>query len=349
MAALHCVRMERRELLRLAGAALGAAALGRVAGACTGEGAVRTRAELEPELRLLAPRGAIDAETLAQFGRETGVRVTEEHFDGRSGAGLPPDDAGVDLVAFSGPLAGRLAAAGRIAPVDPGLVPSARNLLPLFQPEGADLVAVPYAWEATGIAWRRAELPQVPGASPTTWCVFFEPTLAGRMTMLDHPRDVLGAMLRLRGQSLNTPDASMLQQARDDALACRPFITGYRARGAEPLLADGIIVAQARSGDAARAMQRDPGLAFAIPREGGPLFAEQVALAAGAPHPRAAHAFLDYILRPGTNARLAAQAGRNSPLAGASSGLPLERLEPVLDAGEAAPLYDRYWTEIRSA
>ncbi|MGE5926411.1 MAG: extracellular solute-binding protein, partial [Gemmatimonadota bacterium] len=270
-----------------------------------------------------------------------------EHYDGGTTA-LPPDAAGIDLIAFSGPLADRLATAGRIAPLDRSLVPSARNLLPLFQREG-DLVAVPYAWEATGIAWRPAALPEVPGAAPTTWCVFFEPTLAGRMTMLDHPRDVLGAMLLLRGQSLNTPEAPLLQQARDDARACRRVLAGYRARGAMPFMADGTVVAQARSSDAARAMEADPGIAFGIPREGGPLFAEQVALAAGAAHPRAAHAFIDYILRPGTSARIAAQTGRSSPLSAASPALPLEQLEPVLDVGEAAALYDRYWTEIRSA
>lgn len=328
---------------------MGAAALGRVAGGCTGEGTPRARSGLEAELRLLAPRGAIDAGTVEQFGREMGVRVTHEHYDGRSGAALPPDDAGTDLIAFSGPMADRLAAAGRIAPVDRSLVPSAQELLPRFQPEGADLVAVPYAWEATGIAWRPAAIPDVPGASPTTWCVFFEPTLAGRMTMLDHPRDVLGAMLLLRGQSLNTADAALLQQARDDARACRQYLASYRARGALPLLADGAVVAQARSGDAARAIEADPGIAFGIPREGGPLFAEQVALAAGAPHPRAAHAFIDYILRPGISARIAGQSRRYSPLSGASPSLPLDRLEPVLDVGEAEALYDRHWMEIRSA
>ncbi|MGE5927720.1 MAG: hypothetical protein ACM357_10225, partial [Gemmatimonadota bacterium] len=88
--------MERRELLRLAGVTLGVAALGRVAGGCMGEGAPRARSGLEPELRLLAPRGAIDAGTLEQFGRETAVRVTHEHYDGGTTA-LPPDDAGIDL------------------------------------------------------------------------------------------------------------------------------------------------------------------------------------------------------------------------------------------------------------
>ena len=35
--------------------------------------------------------------------------------------------------------------------------------------------------------------------------------------------------------------------------------------------------------------------------------------------------------------------------AGSAPALPLDRLEPVIDAGEASSLYDRYWTEIQSA
>ena len=333
----------------MATAAVGAGTLGQVAAACAGQDRPRTASGLEPELRILAHQGAIDPGLLEEFGAETGVRATQEQYAVRSGDSQPPDDSGFDLVAFRSPAAASLLAAGRIVPLDRSLVPAATGLLPLFQPEGADLVAIPYAWEATGIAWRPAALPDVPGASPATWCVFFEPALAGRMVMLDHPRDLLGAMLLLRGQSLNATDASLLQQARDDALACRPLLQGVTPAGAVPFMAEGVVVSQARSSDAARAMQRDPGIAFGIPREGGPLFAEQVALAGAAAHPRAAHAFIDYILRPGTSARIAAASGRYSPVAGSGSTLPLERLEPVLDVGQASSLYDRYWTEIRSA
>lgn len=333
----------------MAATAVGAGTLGRVAAGCTGrDDGARTASGLERELRILAHRRAFDAALLEGFGAETGVRVTQEQYAARPDA-TPPGDPGFDLIAFSGPGAASLLAAGRIAPIERSLLPAARDLLPLFQPEGAAFVAVPYAWEATGIAWRPAELPETPGASPTTWCVFFEPTLAGRMTMLDHSRDVLGAMLLLRKRSVNATDASLLQQARDDARSCRQFLGGYQGKGALPLMGEDIVVSQARSSDAARAMQTDAGISFAIPGEGGPLFAEQVALAAAAPHPRAAHAFIDYILRPGTSARIAAASGRYSPLAGSAPPLPLERLEPVLDVGEASSLYERYWTEIQSA
>ncbi len=332
----------------MAAMAAGAGTLARVGAGCAGrDDGARTASGLERELRILAPRGSFEADLLDRFGAETGVRVTHEQYAPR-GDVLPPDDSGLDLIAFSGPAAASLRAAGRIVPVDRALVPSVRNLDPMFQPAGADLLAIPYAWEATGIAWRPAAIPDVPGAAPTTWCVFFEPALAGRMTLLDRSRDVLGAMLLLRGHSVNTADAALLQQARDDALASRQFLAGFRAAEAAPLMGEGIVVSQARSSEAARAIASDGGISFAIPREGGPVFAEQVALAASAAHPRAAHAFIDYILHAETSARIAAASGRHSPLAGSTTS-PAGRLEPVLDVGDASSLYDRFWTEIQSA
>jgi spermidine/putrescine transport system substrate-binding protein len=342
--------MQRRDVIRMAAWAAGAGTLGRFAAACTpGEGRARSEASgLERELHILLPVGAFDPALLRAFGDETGVRVSVDPYEPRAGAPVPAD-AGYDLIGIPGAAAGNLATAGRLAPIDRARVPGIERLMPMFRPAGSEIVAIPFAWEATGIAWRPALLPDVPGAAPTTWCVFFEPALARRMTMLDSARDVLGAMLLLRGRSLNASDAAMLQQARDDARACRPMLEGYRPRGATPFMPDDIVVAQARSGDAARAVRADPGIRFAIPREGGPLFAERIGLAASAPHPRAAHAFLDYILRPEISAEIAAGTGRASPLDGGDPALPMERLEPVLDAGEASSLYDRYWMEIKSA
>jgi putrescine transport system substrate-binding protein len=168
------------------------------------------------------------------------------------------------------------------------------------------------------------------------------------MTMLDSARDVLGAMLRLRGRSLETTEVAVLQQARDDALACRPFLESFQPRGRTPFMAEGIAVCQARSGEAMRAMRTDAEISFAIPKEGGLLFAEHLALTASAGHPRAAHGFIDYLLRPET-ARMTAASGRYSPLEGSAPAVPLDRLELVRDPGEASSLYDRFWMEIRSS
>ena len=341
--------MQRREVLRLAAGAAAAGTLGRFVAGCTGgDGARGGAARLERELHVLAHADAFEPALLERFGTEMGVRVTLDQYEPLAGAPAPAADAGFDLFTFPGPAPRSLSGAGRLSPIDPARVPAIDRLLPFFRPTTTDVHAVPFAWEATGIAWRPSALPAQPGAAPDTWCVFFEPALARRMTLLDSARDVLGAMLLLRGRSLNATEASVLQQARDDALACRPLLDGFRPAG-RAILAEPTVVCQARSGEAMRATRANPGIAFGIPREGGALFAEHIALAASAAHPQAAHAFIDYILRPEISAEITAASGRYSPLAAAAPALPLDRLEPVLDPGDASPLYDRFWMEIQSA
>ncbi|HEX6644365.1 MAG TPA: extracellular solute-binding protein [Gemmatimonadales bacterium] len=336
--------MRRRELLRLAASLAATGPLAHLA-ACGGPDRGGDR-----ELRVLARQGFLEPALLAAFEREHGIAVTVERYElGAPGSAAVPEVPGIDLIVLPAALAATLGAADRLTSLDAAQVPGLADVLPVLRgAAGEHPVVAPLAWEATGTAWIAGELPDVPGASPGSWCVFFEPALAGRMTMLDDPREVFGAMLRLRGHRGCADDASLLQQARDDALASRAFLRGYRAPGAAPVLGGGVVVAQARSGEALRAAAADARIRFGIPKEGGPLFAEVAALAAGAPHPRAAHAFLDYILRPEPNAAFAAAAGRH-PVHAAPAAIQLDRLEPAACSGDAATLYDRLWTEIQSA
>jgi spermidine/putrescine transport system substrate-binding protein len=335
--------MRRRELLRLAASAAAAGPLAQLAACAGGERGV------ERELRILARPRLLGPELLSAFERERGIRVTvERHEPGGAASAAVPEGA-VDLIILPAAMAATLGAADRLSPVSPEQVPGLGGVLPALMPSADDHpLAVPLAWEATGIAWVEGELPDVPGASPDSWCVFFEPALGGRMTMLADPREVLGAMLRLRGRAACTSDAALLQQARDDALASRRLLHGYRAPNAAPILGDGVVVAQARSGESLRVMAEDPRIRFVVPKEGGPLFAEVAALAAGAAHPGAAHAFIDYILRPEHNAAFAAAAGLH-PVTTAPGAVRLDRLEPAACSGDAASSYDRLWTEIQSA
>jgi spermidine/putrescine transport system substrate-binding protein len=78
-----------------------------------------------------------------------------------------------------------------------------------------------------------------------------------------------------------------------------------------------------------------------------------------APHPRAAHEFINYTLRPPVAAAIAAATGYGSPNQAAMPLLSnpvayptekeLARLEIQKDLGRASELWDRIWTEIKTA
>jgi putrescine transport system substrate-binding protein len=116
--------------------------------------------------------------------------------------------------------------------------------------------------------------------------------------VLDSPGEVIGAALKMRGHSYNATDAASLAQAQADLLRLKPhlraFETNYR-----PLLATGeACLALGWNGDAAALNAQGVPVQYVVPAEGSQIWEDDWAIAAAAPHPEAAHAFLNFVLRP---------------------------------------------------
>jgi spermidine/putrescine-binding protein len=114
---------------------------------------------------------------------------------------------------------------------------------------------------------------------------------------------VIGAALKMRGRSYNAADAEALAQARADLLRLRPhlraFETNYR-----PLLKRGEAgLALGWNGDAAALAAAGTPVRYVVPSEGSQFWEDDWAIAAHAPHPEAAHAFLNFVLRPAVAAQ----------------------------------------------
>ena len=112
--------------------------------------------------------------------------------------------------------------------------------------------------------------------------------------------------------------------------------------------------------DSTRRLSRlEPAIGFAIPREGCTIYCDFMCIPRSAPNPRAAHEFINYLLRPETGARLAEYAGYGTPNLAADQLLQdpvpyptaeeLRRLEYQVDLGSANALWDQVWQEIRNA
>jgi spermidine/putrescine transport system substrate-binding protein len=216
---------------------------------------------------------------------------------------------------------------------------------------------IPWQWGMTGVAYRRDLVP-----TPTSWRQFVEggAALEGRCTMLDDAREVLGAMLRMRGRSLNSTDPAELEQAKRDAIEAKRHLAAFVSAPVKgPLVTGDIRVAQLYSGDARQARAEEPAIDFVVPSEGSTIFVDQMVLLAGAPHPAAAHAFLDFVLRPDVAAGISEATGFGTPCEAAlalqrdpvpyPSAEELARLEYPVDLGQHTALWDRLWTEIKAA
>ncbi len=100
----------------------------------------------------------------------------------------------------------------------------------------------------------------------------------------------------------------------------------------------------------------EPRVGFTVPIEGAGVFVDHLAVPRRAPNPRAAHAFLNYVLRPEVAAEIAEQTGYGPANGAALSQMKtpivppdaetMRRLEFDRDPGAARDLIDRLWTEV---
>jgi len=190
--------------------------------------------------------------------------------------------------------------------------------------------------------------------------VFLRPELRGKMTMLDDLRDVIGAFLRYRGFSINSTTPVELEAARQDAIAAKNNLKAYLSAPVKAqLIAGDVWLAQMWNGDAAQARREQPALRWMLPKEGSTLWIDSLVVPASAPHPRAAHEFINYTLRPEVGAAISAATGYGSPNQASMpliadpvpypSENELARLEIQKDLGRASELWDEIWTQIKSA
>jgi spermidine/putrescine transport system substrate-binding protein len=214
----------------------------------------------------------------------------------------------------------------------------------------------------TGIAYQRALAPPI-----TRWSDLWEAQLAGKITMLDDPPEVLGACLKLLGYSLNSQEPEQLRKAQRAAIEQKRVLRAYlNAEARDQLLAGDIAAAQAWAVTAGQAIASAPDrLAFAFPREGFARFADTMAILRESRRAEAAHRFLDYLLRPDVSAKIVAATQTATANGAALKLLPASlRENPVLypsaetlargewfepQPAASQRLRDRLWTEIKSA
>ena len=351
--------MNRRDLLRQL-SALALLGSGGMAEAC-GRSRRPPAAGMEDELSIYNWSDYIADSTIPGFEREFGVKVTYDTYESNEEmlAKLEAGASGYDIVVPTGYVVPVLAAGHLLYPLEQSLLPNRENLSPVFENppyDPAQRFTVPWLWAMSGLAWRRDRMPQ----PPESWDVFFDRRLAGKLTMLDDVREVIGAMLRYRGHSINSTDPGELAQARQDAIAAKPNLKAFvSAPVKDQLIAGDVWIAQLWNGDTAQAADQQPAISWTLPREGSIIGTDNLVILAGAPHKRAAHAFINYILRPEVAAAIAEATRFGSPNVKAPplmrnpvplpTAAEMARLEWEQDLGPATVLWDRIWTEIKSA
>jgi spermidine/putrescine transport system substrate-binding protein len=274
-------------------------------------------------------------------------------------AKLQAGATGYDIIVPSGYIIPVLVATDLIAPLDKRYLTNWGNVSPIFQNLPSDpgsTHSVPWQWGTSGIAYRADKVK----APVDSWSVFHDARYRAKMTMMDDGREVIGAFLRYRGHSLNSTDPRQLARAKADAIEAKTHLKAYVSAPVKAQLISGDVwISQLWNGDTTQAKAEQPNLEYVIPKEGCTIWGDSMCVPRSAPNKRAAHEWMNYILRPDVGAALSNATGYGTPNAASAKLLKnpvpypteeeLKRLEYQVDLGRATETWDRIWTEIKSA
>jgi spermidine/putrescine-binding protein len=266
--------------------------------------------------------------------------------------------ADYDIVVPSDYMLKTLIPQGLVRSLDRARLPHFKNLDPRLLDQKYDpgnVHSVPYVWGTTGIGYDKKKLGPI-----DSWHALFDPKYAGRILMLDDPREAFGAALKLMGKSLNEQDPAVLRQAAEMLKAQKKLVRTYNSSDFANLLAAGDVdLSQGWSGELAEVVSHAPDrLAYVVPKEGGTLWIDNLAIPKGARNLDAA-----YVLEPeaaakivnGTHYAGANQAAlplidakiRQDPAIYAPKEV-LDRCELIEDLGKTTQLIDQLWTEVKA-
>ena len=279
----------------------------------------------------------IDPDVVADFEREHGVSVREVHFENdevRDRVMAETGGADFDVLLLDGTGIEAYLRRGWIVPIDTAAMPNLAHLDPRWLPEqpAARNAAVPYVWGTLGIAYRRDLI----GRELDAWMDLLRPTsdLVGRILMTSDSYDLIGMALKALGASMNSEDPAAIAAARDLLLAQQPAVHRYGALGVDAsseLVSGEVVAGMTYNGDAAALMEHNTSIVYVVPREGGALWVDYLAVAATSTHKALANAFIDFLNRPEVAARNAQGIYYATPNRAAEALLPADfRADPLV-------------------
>lgn len=292
---------------------------GMVAGALMVVSATTLAAE-EKTLHVYNWSDYIAPDTVANFTKETGIKVVYDVFDSNEvlEGKLMAGSTGFDLVVPSASFLERQLMAGVFQPLDKSKLPNWKNLDPellqlVAKHDPDNKYAMPYMWATTGIGYNVDKVKAALGkdAPVNSWDLVLKPENLEKLkscgvSFLDAPEEIFATVLNYLGKDPNSTKADDYSgPATDLLLKLRPNIRYFHSSQYINDLANGdICVAVGWAGDVMQASKRAKeakngvNIAYSIPKEGALAFFDVFAMPADAKNKDEAYQFLNYLMRP---------------------------------------------------
>jgi putrescine transport system substrate-binding protein len=280
-------------------------------------GAASAPAE-EQVLNLYIWNDYLAEDTIANFEKETGIKVSVSNYGSNEEleAKLAPGNSGYDVVVPSASSYERQIKSGFYQKLDKSLLPNLKNMDPdiearLAMHDPGNEYAVLHMWGTTGIGYNAEKVKAAnPKAPLDSWHLVFDPAVAKSfekcgIAVLDSATEMFSMVLSYLGKDPNSQNPEDLKAAGDALMKFRPYVRYIDTQRMISDLANGeICLAVGYSGDLLQARDRaeenktGQEIKYVIPKEGTIIWFDSYLIPKDAPHPKNAHAFINFMLKP---------------------------------------------------
>ena len=265
-------------------------------------------------------------DTLKNFEKETGIKVNYDNYDANEvlHAKLVAGKTGYDIVVPGAHFAKTQIEGGLLQKLDRAKLTNWGNLdkgllaqLAAVDPGNQYLVDWLWGYVTVGINTAKVKASLGGMAMPANpWDLIFKPEYAAKLkgcgvNLLDSASEVLPVAMIYTGKDPYSKSAKDYDAAREVLMKARPSVTRFSSSGYINEMATGALcLVMGYSGDINIARQRaldtksGQDIQALIPPTGATLFFDSMAIPKDAPHPKNAHLFINYILRPEVHAGL---------------------------------------------
>ncbi|MBX3576489.1 MAG: polyamine ABC transporter substrate-binding protein [Rhizobiaceae bacterium] len=260
----------------------------------------------------------IDDSIIADFTKETGIKVVYDVFDSNEilETKLLAGGSGYDIVVPTAQFMARQIEAGVFQKLQKDKLPNLANMWDVVLERTAaydpgNEYSINYMWGTVGLGYNVKKVQEALGIEKIdSWDVFYNPDNLAKLAgcgvyVLDSPADIFPTTFNYLGMDPGATSADDFAKAEEALMKVRPHIRKFHSSEYINALANGdICLAVGWSGDVFQARDRaaeaDQGVVvdYVIPKEGAEMWFDQMAIPADAQHVDEAHAFLNYLMKP---------------------------------------------------
>ncbi|MCB2094846.1 MAG: extracellular solute-binding protein [Rhodobacteraceae bacterium] len=282
-------------------------------------------ASAEGELQLFNWGDYTNPELLKKFEAETGIKVTVTDYDSNDTAlaKIEAGGGGFDLVVPSASYVQIFVEKGLVQELDLSKLPHHDNIAKQWMESSYDpgrKYSVPWQWGSTGVAVNKTAY----SGDINTSAIFLDPPpeLVGKVNVTPEMNDVLSLAIMYEGGEPCTEDTEVLKKVRDKLMEAKPKWQSMDYGMTEKMAANDVMASVYWNGAIFRARLKNPDVVYGYPKEGYPLWMDQVMLLSDAKNVDEAYKFLDFIMVPENAAMISAFARYANGITGSEEFMP---------------------------